>query len=232
MNPEDSVERELATLMDCVRREIALVMVQIDKSRSLRGASPLKRVVPTTPSETIRRTVVAAEGPTRRSGVLQCLGRKRLLQRFERVFVVLSPESKQLSWWPDEVSSTSKPPTDSIPFVELVTNSRGSRFRKAAKVCPIVDKDDVPELPSSKDSLVCFGLSFYNPQNQQNLWMVFGAADADERDRWVVALAQYVDIYLPPRQESAEYARHFKELVPVTSPPLYVDAVLDGEAPK
>jgi hypothetical protein len=136
-------------------------------------------------------------------------------------------ETLGFAWWNSEGEYLKAPgrPADSIPFSETSTNSRGSKFLKAAVCWPLILVEDCPKATDPQRTY--FGIEYYDVRGDKNEMLVLAAATPEERDEWVFHITKFVKLFLANRSESEAF---LQMKVGSDSPP-YVSKVLDGEAP-
>lgn len=169
--------------------------------------------------------------PQQKGGPLLNFGRPRMLQSFKPCYFVVDA-AKGFQWWENSDAFRRNPaaPTDSIPFFEVTTNSRASRFKKAVTCWPLILPEDCAK--ATDRTVFYFALEYLNPKAKDNggktELLVLGAASEAERREWVVYITHFVKLFLPNRAESEAYLDF-----PVGSKaPVHLSIVLDGEAPR
>lgn len=166
--------------------------------------------------------------PQQKCGVLLNFGRPgRMLANFQNTYVVVD-SVRGVLWWDTEADFRKNPtkPKDSIPFFEITSNSRASKFKKAMTCWPLVLKEDCAKATDA--SVWYFGVEYYDPKQQKSQLLALGAKSLEERNAWVQYLTLHVKLFLANREESTE----FLDFPVGSATPTHVSAVLDGEAPR
>lgn len=143
---------------------------------------------------------------------------------FEFCYLVVD-EANAIRWYKSERDFATAPakPLGQLPFFTVSTNSRGSKFKEAAVVWPLITKEECPKATDANK--VYFGVQYHTPQALEHL--VLCASDARERDEWVYFLTKYIALYIPASEE-------FQPFVGMrlgATEPLHRREVLGGEAP-
>jgi hypothetical protein len=253
---EADLEAVITALAERVRREIELVDAQITKSRAARGYVPTEgtpaktassalspvKPIPFQPSSTeavapsaaLTTPAAAASSSSldaqQKSGPLLNFGRARMLQSFKPCYFVVDA-NKGFQWWDSADAFRRNPtaPTDSIPFFEVTSNSRASKFKKAVTCWPLILAEDCSK--ATDKTISYFGLEYINPKTSssgKSELLILGAASDAEKNEWVTHITKYVKLFLPNRMESEA----FLEFPVGSKTPTHVSAVLDGEAPR
>lgn len=117
-------------------------------------------------------------------------------------------------------------PLDSIPFFEITSNSRASKFKKAMTCWPLILPEDCSK--ATAPNVTYFAVEFFNAKAGKTELLVLGAKSPAERDEWVRFLTKYVKLFLSNREESTA----FLNFDVGSTQPRHVSMVIDGEAPR
>jgi hypothetical protein len=164
-----------------------------------------------------------------KGGPLLNFGRSRVLQSFKPCYFVVD-SAKGFMWWENVDAFRRGPttPSDSIPFFEITTNSRASKFKKAVTCWPLILPEDCSK--ATDKTIHYFGLEYVNPRSKdgKSELLVLGAASEAEKNAWITYMTKHVKLFLANRMESEA----FLDFPVGSKTPQHVSAVLDGEAPR
>eukprot|EP00758_Cryptobia_borreli_P002822 Tbor_TRINITY_DN3319_c0_g1::TRINITY_DN3319_c0_g1_i1::g.23565::m.23565 len=187
-------------------------------------------------SMSIEPTPCMTRGPKglHKGGVLLKYGKEIFVRSFTSQYMVVSDGRRSgtiegIAWYDKESSFTNgKKPVDFIPFYVNETNSRGSRFKKAAVCWPLITKEECPKVTSDQ-TLTYFGIDYYNEKSKKNEIIVLAAESAKERDEWVYFITTFIALYIPPGEEFIQLSN--MKLGCGDGKPIHISGVIDGEAP-
>lgn len=171
--------------------------------------------------------VVAVDTNSRKEGFLMHLTKSGSfgIESFQRHYIVVE-ESSGVSWYNSKDAYMYAPqrPLGNVPFWRESTNSRGSRFKKAAVCWPLILPEDCRQ--ATDPTLQYFAID-YAQQNDSHAKEVLATPSTAERDEWIRFISKYIEVYLAPRAESED----FQHLTQRASIPVHRSCVIDGEAP-
>ncbi|CUG03099.1 Hypothetical protein, putative [Bodo saltans] len=165
-----------------------------------------------------------------KGGPLLNFGRTRMLQSFKPCYFVVDA-NKGFQWWDSAEAFRRNPttPADSIPFFEVTSNSRASKFKKAVTCWPLILTEDCSK--ATDIAISYFALEYVNPKassSGKTELLVLGASSETEKNEWVTHITKYVKLFLANRMESEA----FLEFPVGSKNPTHISVVLDGEAPR
>lgn len=216
------------TQLDTVSAAAAHTVIH---SSPAKDAAAVYRGTPAHSAQQLTPSSSTASPPPRKDGVLLHLVKRPIAFGLSHTmhwvphYVVVDEHG--VTWYPgDALAQPSLPDKlGEMSFWQETTNSRGTRFKKAAVCWPQLLPEDCPQATDATQSF--FGLDYVKSNGKRHM-MALAARTPEEREAWVRFLQYYIELYLPPRDES----RSLCKLVRTDVRPLHCSGILHGEAPR